>query len=133
MRKFLIVVLGLFPVLLVQGQQRLLSIMDQQDLTLEQQVDSVIVEFGLDVKEQELSRLLGMLGRLGGKTRCVAVSYRTEDPKGGEVEASGKEPLRDSAYVYDRGHGSHAGIRGADPRQSRLWEDKPSPYSLSDE
>ena len=64
-------VLVLFPVLLVQGQQRLLSIMDQQDLTLDQQVDSVIVEFGLDVKEQELSRLLGMLGRLGGKTRCV--------------------------------------------------------------
>ena len=89
MRKFLILVLVLFPVLLVQGQQRLLSIMDQQDLTLDQQVDSVIVEFGLDVKEQELSRLLGMLGRLGGKTRCVAVSYRTEDPKGGEVEASG--------------------------------------------
>ena len=71
MRKFLILVLVLFPVLLVQGQQRLLSIMDQQDLTLDQQVDSVIVEFGLDVKEQELSRLLGMLGRLGGKTRCV--------------------------------------------------------------
>ncbi len=89
MRKFLIFVLVVFPVLLVQGQQRLLSIMDQQDLTLEQQVDSVIVEFGLDVKEQELSRLLGMLGRLGGKTRCVAVSYRTEDPKGREVEASG--------------------------------------------
>lgn len=89
MRKFLILVMVLFPVLLVQGQQRLLSIMDQRDLTLEQQVDSVIVEFGLDVKEQELSRLLGMLGKIGGKTRCVAVSYRTEDPKGREVEASG--------------------------------------------
>lgn len=87
--RLLILVLVFILVPFARGQERLLSILEQRDLTLEQQVDSVIQEFGLHVKEKELSKLLGILDKNGGKTRCVAVSYRTVDPKGREVAASG--------------------------------------------
>lgn len=71
------------------AQGRLVSVVRQQTLTLTQQVDSVIAEFGLDIRKQDLSRAVSLLKYVGRDVHCVALSYRTQDPSGREVIASG--------------------------------------------
>lgn len=71
------------------AQGRLVSVVRQQTLTLTQQVDSVIAEFGLNIRKQDLSRAVSLLKYVGRDVHCVALSYRTQDPSGREVLASG--------------------------------------------
>lgn len=73
----------------VRGQGRLVSVLAERDLSLEQQLDSVIVEFGLDVNKNDIAIAFKLLRRFGGTTRCVALKYKTQDPKGRAIEASG--------------------------------------------
>lgn len=71
------------------AQERLVSVLREQILTPGQQVDSVIREFGIDVSGKEVNRVFDFIRKHGRSVRCVALSYRTLDPKGREVIASG--------------------------------------------
>ena len=73
----------------LSAQGRLVSVLGEQTLTLDQQLDSVIQEFGIDVRQQDLSRVSSLLRKFGTSVRVVAVSYRSADPLGNEVVASG--------------------------------------------
>ena len=71
------------------AQGRLVSVLREQILTPGQQVDSVVREFGIDVSGKEINRVFDFLRKHGKSVHCVAISYRTVDPKGREVIASG--------------------------------------------
>lgn len=81
-------VLSLIPTA-ARGQGHLVSVLEERDLTLEQQLDSVIVEFGLAVDKDDIAVAFKLLRRFGGTTRCTALKYRTLDPMGRDIEASG--------------------------------------------
>lgn len=71
------------------AQGRLVSVLREQILTPGQRVDSVVREFGIDVSGKEINRVFEFLRKHGKSVHCVAISYRTVDPKGREVIASG--------------------------------------------
>ena len=71
------------------GQGRLVSVQREQTLSLEQQIDSVVLEFGLDVQKKDLAYAFRLLKIIKREVHCVALTYRTVDPKGREVIASG--------------------------------------------
>lgn len=71
------------------GQGRLVSVLKEQTLTLDQQIDSVIQEFGVDVRAKDMGRAVRLLQQFGRSVRYVAISYRTVDPLGNPVIASG--------------------------------------------
>jgi len=74
---------------IVSGQERLLSVVEERDLTIAQEIDSVVCEFGLDIRPKDASRIFGLLRKFGRKNHCVSVLYTTRNPKGREVVASG--------------------------------------------
>jgi len=74
---------------IASGQEKLLSVCEEHDLTVVQGIDSVICEFGVDIRPQDADRMFGILKRFGRKIHCASVTYRTEDPGGNEVVASG--------------------------------------------
>ena len=90
MKKFLLII-ALFQLVLfsASGQERLVSVLGEQTLTLEQQIDSVIQEFGITTRKEDLGKAFRILRILGKRIHCVAVSYQTVDPKGRETVASG--------------------------------------------
>ena len=71
------------------GQGRLVAVQREQSLSLEQQIDSVVLEFGLDVQKNDLAYAFRILKLIKREVHCVALTYRTVDPKGREVIASG--------------------------------------------
>lgn len=73
----------------VSAQNRLVSVLREQTLTLDQQIDSVIQEFGIDVKAKDLDNAFRLLQRFGRSVRYVALSYRTVDPLGEPIIATG--------------------------------------------
>lgn len=73
----------------VSGQGRLVSVQREQTLSLKQQIDSVVLEFGLDVQKKDLAYAFRLLKLIKRDVHCVALTYRTVDPKGREVIASG--------------------------------------------
>ena len=73
----------------VSGQGRLVSVQREQTLSLKQQIDSVVREFGLDVQKNDLALAFRLLKLIKRDVHCVAITYRTVDPKGREVTASG--------------------------------------------
>lgn len=73
----------------VSGQGRLVSVQREQTLSLKQQIDSVVQEFGLDVQKKDLAFAFRLLKLIKRDVHCVALTYRTVDPKGREVIASG--------------------------------------------
>lgn len=90
MKKYLLIIAFFLLVLTsASGQERLVSVLGEQTLTLEQQIDSVIQEFGITTRKEDLGKAFRILKMLGKNLRCVAVSYHTVDPKGRETVASG--------------------------------------------
>lgn len=87
--KTILLSVGLLLCLQVYGQGRLVSIQREQTLSLQQQIDSVVLEFGLDVQQKDLALAFRLLKIIKRDVRCIAVTYRTVDPKGNEVVASG--------------------------------------------
>ena len=73
----------------VSGQGRLVSVQREQILSLKQQIDSVVQEFGLDVQKKDLAFAFRLLKVIKRDVHCVALTYRTVDPKGREITASG--------------------------------------------
>lgn len=71
------------------GQGRLVSTLQEQTLSLDQQIDSVLQEFGLVTRQEDLGKAFRILKTLGRDVHCVAVSYQTVDPLGRETTASG--------------------------------------------
>ena len=91
MLRFRIILLTVTLLLCAQvfGQGRLVSVQREQILSLEQQIDSVVLEFGLDVQQKDLAYAFRILKLIKREVHCVALTYRTVDPKGREVIASG--------------------------------------------
>ena len=87
--KIILLTLMFLLCLRASGQGRLVSVLLEQTLTLEQQIDSVVLEFGLDVQKRDLAYAFRLLKIIKRKVHCVALTYRTVDPKGREVIASG--------------------------------------------
>lgn len=71
------------------GQGRLVSVLQEQTLTLDQQIDSVIQEFSIITRKEDLGKAFRILKMLGRRIHCVSLTYRTLDPKGRETVASG--------------------------------------------
>lgn len=88
-KQIVIVLLSLLSWLPASGQGRLVSVLGEQTLTLDQQVDSVIHEFGIDVKARDLDKAVRLLQKFGKSVRYVAITYRSVDPLGNPVTASG--------------------------------------------
>ena len=87
--KTILLMAALLLCLRVSGQGRLVSVLREQSLILEQQIDSVVLEFGLDVQKKDLAYAFRLLKLIKREVHCVALTYRTVDPKGREVIASG--------------------------------------------
>lgn len=83
------------------GQGRLVSVLREQTLTLDQQIDSVIQEFGINVNAKDLDNAFRLLQRFGRSVRYVALSYSTVDPLGDSITATGLLTFP-----------AHGGIRG---------------------
>lgn len=90
MKRILFVfVLSLLALASAAGQGRLVATLQEQTLSLDQQIDSVLQEFGLVTREEDLGKAFRILKTLGRDVHCVAVSYQTVDPLGRETIASG--------------------------------------------
>lgn len=87
--KAILLTASLLLCLRVSGQGRLVSVQREQTLSLKQQIDSVVREFGLDVQKNDLALAFRLLKLIKRDVHCVAITYRTVDPKGREVTASG--------------------------------------------
>lgn len=85
----ILITASLLLCLRVSGQGRLVSVLREQTLSMEQQIDSVVLEFGLDVQQKDLANAFGLMKIIKRDFRCVALTYRTVDPKGREIIASG--------------------------------------------
>lgn len=81
--------LSLLALASAAGQGRLVATLQEQTLSLDQQIDSVLQEFGLVTREEDLGKAFRILKTLGRDVHCVAVSYQTVDPLGRETIASG--------------------------------------------
>ncbi len=88
-RRIVICLVLVYSAALLHAQERLVSVLGQQTLTLEQQIDSVVLEFGLDVQKKDLAHAFRLLKLIKRRIRCVALTYHTVDPKGRDVIASG--------------------------------------------
>ena len=88
-RILLVCVVSLLSLASAPGQGRLVSTLQEQTLSLDQQIDSVIQEFSLVTREEDLGKAFRILKTLGRDIHCVAVSYHTVDPLGRETIASG--------------------------------------------
>jgi len=71
------------------GQDRLVSVQGEADVTVVEAIDSVICEFGLQIRREDAERAFRLLKTFGQMNHCSSVLYRTMDPKGNEVVASG--------------------------------------------
>lgn len=87
--RLLTIALLLFVWTTASGQGRLVSVQREQTLTLDQQIDSVIQEFSIITRKEDLGRAFRILKTLGRRIHCVSVTYQTVDPKGRETVASG--------------------------------------------
>lgn len=81
--------LSLLALASAAGQGRLVATLQEQTLSLDQQIDSVLQEFGLVTRKEDLGKAFRILKTLGRDVHCVAVSYQTVDPLGRETIASG--------------------------------------------
>lgn len=72
-----------------QGQEHLVSVLSERTMSFDEQLDSILVEFGEHVNIDDYKNAVDLAHRLGRPSRFVAVEYRTVDPKGNPVVASG--------------------------------------------
>ncbi len=84
---------GLFVCLLfcavAQGQEHLVAVLGERTMSFDEQLDSVLVEFGDYVDLDNYKKAINLAHSRGRPARFVAVEYRTVDPKGNPVVASG--------------------------------------------
>ncbi len=88
--KYIVAVLFLFFACSTSyGKEHLVSVAGEVDVTVVQAIDSIICEFGLDIRKEDAERAFRLLKAVGKKNHCTSVLYKTIDPKGNEVIASG--------------------------------------------
>ena len=73
----------------VQGQEHLVAVLGERTMTFDEQLAGVLDDFGSDISADDYSSIINLFEKLGRATRYVAVEYRTVDPKGNPVVASG--------------------------------------------
>ena len=71
------------------AQNRLVAAISEQVLPPAAQFDSLIVEFGAGFDADSYASLFKMAGKIGMDVRFVSLLYKTQDPCGREVVASG--------------------------------------------
>lgn len=85
--------LGLLVCLLfcaaAQGQEHLVAVLSERTMSFDEQLDSVLVEFGDYVNLDNYKNAINLARKRGHPARFVAVEYRTVDPKWNPVVASG--------------------------------------------
>ena len=72
-----------------RGGERLVDVMTEQTLSAGQILDSLIAEFGAGFDAEKYKAAFGMLKSSGRDVTFASVRYRTVDPLGKEVIASG--------------------------------------------
>ena len=86
--------LFLLTILLVMGvnclaQKHFVSVIDERTIPARAQFDSLIVEFGAGFDADKYATAFNIAGRIGKDVHFVSLKYRTVDPKGQEIIASG--------------------------------------------
>lgn len=72
-----------------RGQEHLVAVLEERTMAFDEQLDSILVEFGDYVDIDKYKNAIEIARKLGRPARFVAVEYRTVDPKGNPVVASG--------------------------------------------
>ncbi|MBR3074336.1 MAG: hypothetical protein IKH11_01080 [Bacteroidales bacterium] len=74
---------------MAHGQEHLVSVLSERTMSFDEQLDSTLTEFGEYINIDNYKKTVDLAHKLGHPTRFVAVEYRTVDPKGNPVVASG--------------------------------------------
>jgi len=88
MKKLPLLLLIFFLALPVKGQ-RLVSVLSQKTIEASSQFDSLMAEFGAGFDAAKYQPLFKTAGALCRRVRFVSLEYKTQDPLGREVVASG--------------------------------------------
>jgi pimeloyl-ACP methyl ester carboxylesterase len=72
-----------------RGQEHLVAVLEERTMAFDEQLDSILVEFGDYVNIDNYKNAIKVARKLGRPARFVAIEYRTVDPKGNPVVASG--------------------------------------------
>lgn len=90
MRKLqLVILICLLLCARVQGQEHLVAVLNERTMSFDEQLDSMLTDFGDHINIDNYKKTVDLARKLGRPTRFVAVEYRTVDPKGNPVIASG--------------------------------------------
>lgn len=89
MKRALLLATFIFVCLEGRAQEFFVRAPASQTLSARAQIDSLLTEFGEDFDSQHYTLPLSLAASLGKTVRMTAITYRTQDPLGNEVLASG--------------------------------------------
>lgn len=71
------------------GQGKLVSVLGERTMSFDEQLSGILTDFGSDFSPDDYRSVINATRKLGRPTRYVAIEYRTVDPKGDPIIASG--------------------------------------------
>ncbi len=89
MKRLLIISVALLMGMTVRAQEHFIEVLGERTIPARAQFDSLIVEFGSGFDADKYATAFNIAGKLGKDVRFVSLTYRTVDPKGNEIVASG--------------------------------------------